>query len=156
MNYTNTLADYTSLNSSIQHHYFGGDMDLGQRVALSENNLNQIKTIRSFLLLKENWDSYNAEKPSPEAIIKAISFSLWLSQRDIEIFFTAPIADGDILVEIKNGNGNVEFVFSVNAEDKILAWCDGDLKAEEQINDTTRDAYLKWLICPDGNCPDFR
>jgi hypothetical protein len=155
MTYTNTLADYTSLNNSIQHHYFGGVMDSGQRMTLSENNLNQIKTIKSFSLLKENWDSYNAEKPSPEAIIKAISFSLWLSQRDIEIFFTAPIADGDILVELKNENANIEFVFSSNTEDKILAWCDGDLRAEEELNDTTRNAYLKWLICPDGNCPDL-
>lgn len=155
MTYTNTLADYTGSNNSIQHHYFGKVMDSDQRITLSENNLNQIKIIKSFLLLKENWDSYSAEKPSPVAIIKAISFSLWLSQRDIEIFFTAPIADGDILVELKNGNANIEFVFSANTEDKILAWWDGDLRAEEELNDTTRNAYLKWLICPDGNCPDL-
>lgn len=155
MSYTNTLVDSAGLNSSIQHLYFGGGQNEVQKLSLSENNLAQISIVRSFLLLKENWDSYNAQKPSFEAIIKAISFSLWLSQRDVEIFFTAPIADGDVLVELKNENANIEFVFSRNNSDKVLSWCDGELMQEAPLNETTQNSYLKWLICPNGNCPDF-
>jgi hypothetical protein len=156
MNYTNTLANNPSFNNSIQQYYFGSNIDIPQGASISENNLNQIRTMRSFLSLKENWDTYNAEKPAQEAIKKAISFSLWLSLRDVEIFFTAPTPDGDILIEVKDDNSNIEFVFSKDENDRVLAWSEGDFFTEAPLNDTTQVSYLKWLICPNGNCPDFR
>jgi hypothetical protein len=155
MNYTITLPNNKNYNNSIHHDFFGGGDYYRQENNISENNSNIILTLKSFLLLNNNWDSYNAEKPSEIAITKAISFCLWLAQKNIDIFFTAPIADSDILVELKNGNSNLEFVFSSNTNDKILAWHEGDLSAEELLNDTTRESYLKWLICPNGNCPDL-
>lgn len=162
MNYTNNSFNSYGYNSSIPNIFDNNTMTGGSGYNtisfgdVSENNIGHIKTIQSFTLLNKNWDSYNAEKPSFEAILKAISFSLWLSQRSVEIFFTAPIADGDILVELKNENANIEFVFSKNNSDKVLAWCDGDLMQEAPLNETTQNSYLKWLICPDGNCPDFK
>ena len=156
MNYTNILDNNSTFNNSVQHVYFGGDTGMYIGSNISEHNLNQIKTINSFILLKANWDSYNAEKPSYEAIIKAISFCVWLSQCGIEIFFTAPTPDGDVLVEIRDNNSNVEFIFSKDDNDRILAWSEGEFVTEAILNDTTQISYLKWLICPNGNCPDFR
>ena len=155
MNYTITLPSNKHYNNSTHQDFFGGNTYSRQESYVSENNLKTISTLKSFLLLNGNWDLYNAEKPSGIAIIKAIAFCLWLSKRSIDIFFTAPIADSDILIELKNGKSNLEFVFSQSVDDKILAWNDGDLKAESMLNDTTRESYLKWLICPNGNCPDF-
>lgn len=155
MNYTITLPNNRHYNNSTHQDFFGGNIYSRQESHVSENNLKTILTLKSFLLLNGNWDSYNAEKPSEIAVTKAISFCLWLSQKSIDIFFTAPIADSDILIELKNGKSNLEFVFSDSNDDKILAWHDGDLNAEAILNDTTRESYLKWLICPNGNCPDL-
>lgn len=159
MNYINTsvdlnasLIDDLGYNTSVQNDFFDNRKQPYRNI--SANNLNQIKSIQSFTLLNSNWDSYNAEKPSYEAVTKAISFSLWLSERNIEIFFVAPTPNGDILIEIKDSTSSVEFMFC-NDTDKVLAWCDGELMSEAALNDTTVNSYLKWLICPNGTCPDF-
>lgn len=120
---------------------------------ISESNINAINLIKSYSSLRSNWDSYNAIPPSNQAIQKAITFILWLSDYNIDVFFVAPTPNGDILVEIKEGNSNIEFEFSNDSEDSICATHDGDFMAEDLLNDTTQISYLKWLICPDGNFP---
>lgn len=132
-------------NSSIQ-----------QSFTLSEVNNKQISLIRSFGSLGPNWDSYEANIPSSKAISKAISFAKYLSDKGIDIFFAAPTPDGDILVELTNGGASLEFVFSsLDDDDKIIGSFNNEEHCEAAINDTTKQAYLKWLICPNGGCPDF-
>ncbi|QQS28036.1 MAG: hypothetical protein IPM47_14305 [Sphingobacteriales bacterium] len=109
--------------------------------------------IKSYSSLQLNWDTYNAVPPSKQAIQKAITFILWLSEYNIDVFFVAPTPNGEILVEIKEGNANVEIEFSSNSEDSICASQKGDFIAEDILNNTTQISYLKWLICPNGNCP---
>lgn len=120
---------------------------------ISARNINAIDLIKSYASLLSNWDSYNATPPSKQAIQKAITFILWLSEYNIDVFFVAPTPNGEILVEIKEGNSNIEFEFSSNSEDSICASHEGDFMAEDVLNDTTQISYLKWLICPNGNCP---
>lgn len=153
MTYSNIFDKEVFYNGSVQGNFFGNQMY--SQISISPNNLNQIKTIQSLGLLEKGWDSYGAEKPSYEAITKAISFALWLSERDVEIFFVAPTLDGDILMEIKNFDAAVEFIFSNNQPDKVLGWWNNEVMQSAQLNDTTRNSYLKWLICPHGGCPDF-
>ena len=120
---------------------------------ISKININAINLIKSYSSLTINWDSYNAIPPSGQAIQKAITFILWLSEYNINVFFVAPAPNGEILVEIKEGNANLEFEFSSQSNDSICATQNGEFIAEEVINDTTLISYIKWLICPDGNCP---
>lgn len=120
---------------------------------ISESNQNAINLIKSYSSLQLNWDTYNAVPPSKQAIQKAITFILWLSEYNIDVFFVAPTPNGEILVEIKEGNANVEIEFSSNSEDSICASQKGDFIAEDILNNTTQISYLKWLICPNGNCP---
>lgn len=120
---------------------------------ISEQNVNAINLIKSYSNLPINWDSYGAVSPSKIAIQKAISFILWLSEYSINVFFVAPSPNGEILVEIKEGNANLEFEFSNDIEDIICASFNGDFVSEATLNETTQISYIKWLICPDGNCP---
>ncbi len=120
---------------------------------ISEANIKAIETIKSFGLLDENWGSYNTSKPSQIAIQKAISFVLFLSEYQLDVFFTAPSPDGDILVEVKQNDARVEFEFCEEEIDSVSAWHNDDLQAEAELNDTTQVSYIKWLICSDGNCP---
>ena len=126
-----------------------------KKITISENNRKHIFTLKSFLNLQSNWDSYNSNKPSFIALTKSLSFVQRLSERGIEVFFVAPTSDGDIIIEIKNETANLEFIFSEEVDDKIIASCNGIFNSEAVLNETTYYAYLKWLICPHGNCPDF-
>lgn len=118
----------------------------GDIIILSPNNAIHIYSIYSYSNLQENWDSYTAKKPNDAAIVKAINFIITeLNVREQEVFFTAPTADGDILVELKHNNANLEFIFSGDVEDKIIASCNEDFHAEEALNETTLHSYLKWL-----------
>ena len=107
----------------------------------------------SYSTLQNNWDSYNGLKTSSIAIQKAISFVLWLSEYQIDVFYVAPSPDGDVLVEIKKGNVNLEFEFTADNKDNICATEDAELVQSAQLNETTLRSYIKWLICPNGECP---
>lgn len=112
---------------------------------LSANNASHIYSIFAYSNLPENWDSYNSKKPSNAAIVKAINFIITeFNARGHEVFFTAPTADGDIMVELKHNNTNLEFIFSSEVEDKVIASGNGEFHAEEILNETTLHAYLKW------------
>jgi hypothetical protein len=58
-----------------------------------------------------------------------------------------------ILVEIKHLDSNLEFEFTEDESDSVVAVTDGELMAEADLNETTFISYIKWLICPNGNCP---
>lgn len=151
MSTSTTNTDYSiesdmELNSSAVY---------SKKNTVSENNRKHIFTLKSFVNLQSNWDSYNANKPSFTALTKSLSFVQRLSERGIEVFFVAPTPDGDIIIEIKSEAANLEFVFSEEVDDKIVASFNGIFSSEAVLNETTYHAYLKWLICPHGNCPDF-
>ena len=119
----------------------------------SNANIQAIYTIKSYSELKNNWDSYNGLRTSPIAIQKAISFILWLSEYQIDVFYVAPSPDGDVLVEIKEGNANLEFEFTADNHDNICASEEAEFVQSAQLNETTLRSYIKWLICPNGECP---
>ncbi len=140
------LNDNINLSTSISY---------SENILISEKNKRQLNLIKSFSVLEKNWDSYNAEKPSSIAILKAMTFIIQIAKKKLDVFFVAPTADGDILVELKNNDSNLEFIFSGEVEDKIIATHNNCVHAEENLNETTYFSYLKWLICPNGTCPDF-
>lgn len=117
-----------------------------QEIKLSRNNRKHTDSVLGYGDLKENWDSYGANRPSGVAIAKAISFiTEKLSPRGLEVFYTVPTPDGDILVELKNESRNLEFIFSETAGDKVIAFNSGALYKEDTLNETTLRACLNWL-----------
>lgn len=119
----------------------------------SKPNVEAINTIRNYVYLRNNWDTYNGAKTSIIAIQKAISFILWLSDYNIDVFYVAPSPDGDVMVEIKNNSANLEFEFTEDNSDNVCATENGEFIQSAQLNETTLRSYIKWLICPNGECP---
>lgn len=150
-----------STSTTNTDYFIESDMELNssavysKKNTVSDNNRKHIFTLKSFVNLQSNWDSYNANKPSLTALTKSLSFVQLLSERGIEVFFVAPTPDGDIIIEIKSEAANLEFIFSEEVDDKIVASFNGLFSSEAVLNETTYHAYLTWLICPHGNCPDF-
>ena len=71
----NTLAQINneievSNSNTLTYEYFDYRNSITPR--LTENNESIYNTIESFRLLKDNWDSYNAIKPSDSIIKKSI------------------------------------------------------------------------------------
>jgi len=122
---------------------------------LNEQVLFEINKLLSFLQLPENWDSYNAAKPSRLAIENAVDFILRLAQRQQFPFYTAPSPDGDILIELKNNNVTLEFIFGEDGTNSIIGIVDNDEKFEKELNETNEYCSLKWLYCPDGDCANW-
>jgi hypothetical protein len=119
----NTLAQINSSliefsnSNSLPYEYFDYKNTIIPR--LTENNESIFNNLESFRLLKYNWDSYGASKPNGAVIKKAIDLLIWLNTSEIEIYFTAPTRDGDILLEIQNGDKSIEFVISDTVDDSI-------------------------------------
>lgn len=145
-NYTNISTRYIQV--TINENHVGN--------VVSPNNLKHIVQLKNFASLPQNWDGYNANVPSSNAISKAIEHILWLNTNKLEVYFTAPTRDGDILVEVKVNNASLEFVFSAEVNDKVCLVQNGQSLEEYTYYNSNAASYLKWLICPDGNCPDIR
>ena len=139
----NTSID--NITSNISNGLTFSSSVLNQAPVISSNNLNHIFAVKSFENLPKNWDSYNANKPSSIAVIKAIDFIIFTSDRKLDVFFSAPTPDGDILIEFKNNTANLELIFSSSTDDKIIASNNNNFSSEAHLNETTFTSYLKWL-----------
>lgn len=88
---------------------------------LTTSALQTIQKLHRFKHLNENWDSYGADKPSLSAIKQAENMIRQLDEVGIEVFFTAPGPNGEIVVELKNQDRAVEIYFYKDApSDYIL------------------------------------
>ena len=122
---------------------------------LGEQALFEINKLHSFLYLPENWDSYNATKPSKVAVENAIDFTLRLTQRQQFPFFTAPSPNGDILIELKDNNVSLEFIFGEDGTNRIIGLVNNEEIFEKELNETNEYCSLKWLYCPYGDCSNW-
>ena len=92
-----------------------------------------IAKIKSFLRLQENWDSYDASIVQEATVREAVSFVEQIDEDGLEVFFTAPGRDGEILVELKSGDKEAEVYFYADSRSMVsfstkdeLAW-EGEL-----------------------------
>ncbi len=144
MNYTITSADnFTISIDTNQENYSYLNNNI---ITLSIENAKHYTLVESFKYLLANWDTYNANTPSKNAISKALKFILELSKMNLDVYYTVPTADGDIIVELKKNNANLEFIFSEQVDDKVIATFGNDFNSEAELNETTFNAYLKWLF----------
>ena len=117
-----------------------------QEIKLSRNNRKHTNSILGYGNLEKGWDYYGANRPSKVAIAKATSFiAERLSPRQLEVFYTVPTPDGDVLVELKVESRNLEFIFSETDDDKIIASANGELCKEDALNEATFRSCLNWL-----------
>ena len=105
--------------------------------SLDNNSLNifgntqQIQKLKSFLNLKENWDSYSAAPAIEHCVQSAIDFIKRFDEKYQEVYFVAPGPNGEVLVELKNSERSVEVIFDENIIEYI----------KYEGNDATEDIY---------------
>ena len=148
MNYTNISGSSNTLDSPFNFNSSQFDFP-----SLTPANKKAINILYGYRDLTENWDSYGAAIPSDVAIRKAIRYVQKLNESNIDVYFVVPSPNGEVLVEIKIGNINLEMEFSDSHSDTICLIENGSIIAENDLSETSFISYLKFLICPNGDCP---
>lgn len=94
-----------------------------------------ISKIESFKNLNDNWDSYGAEIPSLIAIENAKNFIKLANKDGLEVYFTAPGRNGDVLVEFQLTNRiSAEIYFNRDGSDELLIFGDAECITEGNID----------------------
>ncbi len=119
---------------------------------LNDQTLFEITKLRSFLQLPHNWDSYQAIAPSKIAVENSIDFVIRLGRRQLNPFYIVPSPNGDILVELKQDNVSLEFIFGEDGTNQIIGLLNNEEIFQKDLNETNESCSLKWLYCPDGDC----
>ncbi len=109
------------------------------------DNAQQIRKIKSFLDLEDNWDSYGAASIVTNCVHNAIDFVRRLDEKYQEVYFVAPGPNGEVLVELEAGERSIEVVFD---EDKVeyVKYENGDAVDEGSYEPGDIDSQLvSWL-----------
>lgn len=70
--------------------------------------------------LKDGWNAYGAEIPSPEAIKYAVKFIVDNIQYGLPYYFVAPGVNGEVMIELKEGDRTAEIYFWEDHSTELL------------------------------------
>ncbi len=100
----------SAYHSDVPHGWMQQSITI--RGGISDGALKVLAKLQSFRRLSENWDSYEAVRPSMRAIDQAIDLVQSLDQAGQAIYFVAPGPNGEIVVELKGEERSVEVYFN--------------------------------------------
>lgn len=103
---------------------------------VSQKSIRAIQKINSFINLQNNWDSYEALKPSITSINNAIKFIREADKDGLEVYFTAPGRNKDILVEYQiTPEISAEIYFNEDGTNELLIFGRNECFVEGTIKD---------------------
>lgn len=88
----------------------GASVVLGVEGRISAKNEEVINLIKSFVSLNDNWDDNNAREIPIQTISQAIEVVEELNAHDIDVYFTSPGPNQEILLLLKNGLNELELI----------------------------------------------
>ncbi len=109
---------------------------------LSNAAMKAASKILGFKNLTDNWDSYEAEKPSENAIVNTVSFIRTIDAHEIPVYFSAPGPNGEIVVELRKRNYEAEIYFNADNSNEVLIY-EGDTCISEGMLDNLLPRILE-------------
>lgn len=88
--------------------------------------------------LPQNWDSYQADAPSAEAVANVRSFINDNRFHDLPFYFLAPSVNGEIMIEFKNGKRAAELYFLPDGTNEFFLFEDDEDVLESNLNEGFR------------------
>lgn len=88
--------------------------------------------------LLPNWDSYNADAPSPSALGNALSFLIENHSLSLPFYFLAPGVNGEVMIEFKNGKRAAELYFLPDGTNEFFLFEDDEDVLENNLNEGFR------------------
>jgi hypothetical protein len=90
---------------------------------LSEAAKSALEKVEKLKALAPNWDSYQADPPSPVAIASSQVFIKRADKDGMRVYFVAPGRNGEVLVEFKGPNGRAaEIYFEPQGAAEVLMY----------------------------------
>lgn len=103
---------------------------------LSKKSSDAIAKINQFLNLEENWDSYGSDRPSEISVENAKEYILKADVDGLNVYFTAPGRNGDIMVEYRlTKRISAELYFNSDGSNEVLIFGDDECISEGKIED---------------------
>jgi len=135
--YLDTIHEKKGYESSIFMKYADPSLVLQRRRDhdLQLSSRKAIVKMKSFLRLQENWDSYGAAVVQEATVREAAAFVEQLDEDGLEVYFTAPGRDGEILVELKSDDKEAEVYFYSDAKPKVLFFTGDELEWEGDLDE---------------------
>lgn len=115
---------------------------------LSKVNLIEIARINEFQKLPVGWDSYDAATVSPVAAEDSIAFIRQLDVFDIDVYQTSPGPNGEIMVQVKEGSSEIEFLFYENKV-KYITFCNNEFNTQGNYSKELLPELIEWLRADD-------
>lgn len=111
---------------------------------MSKVNQMEIVRIHEFLKLPAGWDSYDAMPVSPASAEGAIAFIRELDVYDVDVYQATPGPNGEIMVQVKEGKCEIEFLFYENKV-KYVTFFNNEFNKQGTYTRELLPELIEWL-----------
>ncbi|MFT5780257.1 MAG: hypothetical protein ACI837_003218 [Crocinitomicaceae bacterium] len=111
---------------------------------ISPVNRLEIQKVRSFAELEQNWDSYDAQKISPDAIAKSVDLIKEIDKLDEEIYFSSPGPNGEVMIQLKKAEKEVEIIQYAN-KSKYVTFSKEEFEKQGDFTLEILPEIIEWL-----------
>ncbi|MCU0355881.1 MAG: hypothetical protein MUD08_19465 [Cytophagales bacterium] len=115
-----------------------------KQAELSRANTLEIEKVKGFLSLTDNWDSYGAAIVSTTAVEKAVDFIRNLSKRRENVYFSSPGPNGEVMVQLKKNNKEIEVIFYEN-KSRYVTFFNNNFSKQGDYSDQILSDLVEWL-----------
>lgn len=123
------IGGFFTLESGSSSIYLSPQKGFSDRIAEMFQKLNRIGQ------LSQNWDSYQAEAPSPAAIANARNFLIDNHALALPFYFLAPGVNGEIMIEFQKGNRAAELYFLPDSQTELILFEEDEVTLEGNLTD---------------------
>jgi len=129
---------------NICSHRFDTAVTIRYTSELSSENRIEIAHVRSFAFLKKNWDSYGAASIDMVAVEKAVDFIKLVDKFDVNVYLTSPGPNGEVMVQLKDGSRETEFIF-YSDKDKYVLFDNNEFVKQGPYTHAILPEMIQWL-----------
>ncbi len=140
----NLTTDAFAVSDEYLFGQFANAITVKNKDELSLINKLELQNVKSFQKLEANWDSYNAAPVEITSIEKAIDFIKNVNVFGIDVYLTSPGPNGEVLVQLKNRNQEIEFIF-YSSMDKFVQFDDDNFISQGDFNYDKLENLIAWL-----------
>lgn len=103
--------------------------------------------IKSFGILDANWDGYGASQVLNRTVVEACEYVDHLFNKGLDSYFVTPTANGDILIELKNGEKAIEIELLAEGKMEYATFESNEMVQENAftVNSSKEKDFLNWL-----------
>jgi len=112
---------------------------------ISRANREEIANIKSFIQLRDNWDGYGAVSLSRDAMEQAIAFIHCLDKFDIDVYLSSPGPNGEVMVQLKIGRKEIEFIF-YSDKSKYVLFSNNEFQSQGIYTAGLLSEIIEWFI----------